>query len=817
MNRKLYWVIRKYWRKCDFYIKRLTYTIREKLELHHNLAQVQVKIVKTMILQICSSLLLAFLLAKCDGFLMDRFSLKPLLTDIVKDITIGGMGIAGVILGLYCANIASIFSAKYSNVPQNLARLFQQDIVTNSCIKQIVGYIVFCTIILLECAVGLNLYLMTMIGLLLLTIRVVVTFSLAGNRSYVLSDTFSIADIKFRDLYNTVKNVSKHDLFTTDRSFQNHYRKVAANDISILREIGHYNMSIPRNQNRTMLLFMEKMLAFVELYWENKSKISFDSLWFDKKAQYQQWHLASDSEIRIALNTGTSIQPKERQHTHWFEEELLKINQECIEKFLKDDDVSMVQRYLINLCTISQTAGEWNQDLYWIHYLESVEAISKPVICRHLSNDDIDQEIALSAVDILCSNFTSLIVGINRRLSQIDIEELLQLCTTYSDWNQCDIQSIPYLNTETCRKLYIQINAELSIEKIRITPDWYIKQTVASEIYKSIGTIIDSITAAIKSVFDIGQQLQNEKYEQAAATALSHVFEILNKCRISIRYIEEILPRLKDKHIEDSIIWEEVSTALLHKEIKQIEEKLPAILIKCSVHYAVDHWKNREDSPDFLGLCYNHISEALIRSIERDDFQEFQEIYKDYFGLVLLYQEYVRTDVIKHKEEHMAGIVFHVATAPFAEYALISGLAIIWGEFKEENCWKDLVDSVLQRFVEQDEGNKRILQIFAKQLQARQRDILGIGNRDILQTGWTQRIEHSISESPKFETEYDHFSERLKTDSKLLSEFCGSILFHGSVELHDSEDVYMIVSVNKYLPDDQKYQSRSGWERDYES
>ena len=108
-----------------------------------------------MILQICSSLLLAFLLAKCDGFLMDRFSLKPLLPDIVKDINIGGMGIAGVILGLYCANIASIFSAKYSNVPQNLARLFQQDIVTNSCIKQIVGYIVFCTIILLECAVGL--------------------------------------------------------------------------------------------------------------------------------------------------------------------------------------------------------------------------------------------------------------------------------------------------------------------------------------------------------------------------------------------------------------------------------------------------------------------------------------------------------------------------------------------------------------------------------------------------------------------------------------------------------------------------------------
>lgn len=817
MNRKIYWIVKKYLRKCIFSLKRFVYILREKYELYYNLAQIQISILKTMAVQIGISLLLVFLLTKCDSFLLDKLNLKPLSSDMFKDITIGGMGIAGVILGLYCANIASIFSAKYTNVPKNLAKLFQQDIVTNSCIKQIVGYIVFCTMLLFECAIDRNLCLASMVGLLFLTIRVVVTFSMAGNRSYALSDTFTIADLKFSDLYNTVKKVSKSSFFSADINFQNHYCKLANKDITTLSEIGQYNSNIPKNQNGTMLSFMGRILALIALYWEEKKQIPYDSFWFDKKAQYKQWHIASDTEISIALQTGTSIQPEEKKDYYWFEDKLLEINQGCFEKVLKDDDITILQRYFTNLRTISQAAGEHIENLYWVHYLEKIGAQSRSVIRKHLSNDDVDQETALSAIDMLCSNYSGVIVGINRYLSELDLEKIFQGCTTYSNFSQCDIRNNPYLNTEDCRKLYTQINAELSIEKVKITPDWFIEQTVAAEIYKSIGQIIDSITIAVKSVFDIGQQLQDEKNYQAAATALSHVFELLEKCRISIRAIEEMLPILRAKHIETSIVWEELSTEQLHNEINQIEEKLPSILIKCSACYAIGHWKNREDSPDFLGLCYNQISEALIRAIENDNFQKFQEIYKDYFSLVLLYHDYIRTDVIKHREKHLQGIVFHVATAPFLEYALISGLAIIWGEFISDSRWRNLVDDTLKRFVEMIPDSKTTLSTIAQYLQTRQHDIMGIGNRDIVQTGWVQRIEHCISESPRFETEYDQFSERLKTDSKLLSKFCGSIFFHGSVELHNPEDVYMIVSVNNYLSDDQKYQSRLGWERDYEN
>ena len=814
MNNKNFWIIQKRIRSCIFHLKKCAYTIYEKCIIWSSSAKIQLHVLKTMLYRVIFSIVLALILKYIDGLLLKNFNAQPILPDMFRDITIGGMGIAGVILGLYCANIASIFSAKYTNVPRSLAKLFQQDIVTNRCIKQIVSFIVFCTILLLECALEYDMFLASMIGLLLLTIRVVVTFSMAGNRSYALSDTFSIADIKFADIYETFNNASKINLFSTDKNFQNHYRKMAHNDIMILADIGKYNLSIPKNQNGAMLSFVERILTIIDLYWRKKADIPFDSLWFGTKTHYRQWHLASDAELSIALNTGTAIRPEDLINSNWFEDELLKTNQICIEKFLKDDDILMIQRYLTKLLDISQAAGKSNQADYWLRNLERIAKQVNPIIYKHLSSDDIDLEISLSAVDALCSNYTCVVIGINHYLTTLDLKNIFSSCISYPNKHQNNPNK-QFFNTDAYKKLSSQISAEMSIEKEKITPDWYIEQIVANEIYTTLGSIIDSIFVALTNVFDIGQQFLTSKHNYAAATALSHVFNLLEKCDIAIGRINNLLPELKAMHIEKNIVWEEVTTNQVIDQIKQIKKQLPNMLIQCSCTYAIEHWKVRGDSPDFLGLCYNHITESLIRAIESDDFIQFQEIYKDYFNLVLLYFEYIRTDVIKHTEKHMAGIVLHVATAPFLEYALVSGLAIIWGEFLGEPKWKELIDNSLSSFLDNSPNGKAIVLSMAQFLQNRQHNLAGIGNRDILQTGWVQRIEHSIYQNPAFEIVCDRFHKKIKTDSKLLASFSGFYLFDGFPSLHNPEDVYMIATVNKYLPENQKYKSISGWERNY--
>ena len=98
-------------------------------------------------------IIITWLVTKLDTVLLIKLNGEAFAADMFKDIVLGGMGIACVILGLYCANVASIFSARYTNAPKSLANTFRNDIVTNSCIKQIIGYIVVCILMLLECII----------------------------------------------------------------------------------------------------------------------------------------------------------------------------------------------------------------------------------------------------------------------------------------------------------------------------------------------------------------------------------------------------------------------------------------------------------------------------------------------------------------------------------------------------------------------------------------------------------------------------------------------------------------------------------------
>ena len=261
MNTRLYWTIKNFFQKIVFDTKRLIYVLKEKFSKQCNLLHIQFDILKVVLCQIFLAIVFVLLLKKCDALLLSYLKLDSVSLDMFKDITIGGMGIAGVILGLYCANISSIFSAKYSNVPSDLATLYQRDVITNSCINQIIRYIVVCSIFLFECVFEQPLGIASIIVLLFLTVQMVITFSVTGNRSYMLSDTFSVGDAKFQNLYNIIKKVSKRNIFTTDQSFQNHYKKIASHDVHILFEIGQYNANIPKNQNESIYTIYARINA----------------------------------------------------------------------------------------------------------------------------------------------------------------------------------------------------------------------------------------------------------------------------------------------------------------------------------------------------------------------------------------------------------------------------------------------------------------------------------------------------------------------------------------------------------------------------
>ena len=288
MSSKWYWIIRQKHRNLKFKIKRGFFAIGQRIDASERLASFSKMMLRTLMAQIAINLTLVAALYCGDRLLFSAVQILAenhavvitvLPESVLVDIVIGGIGVAGVILGLYCSNMSSIYSSKYTNAPTTISSAFQQDVITNRCVKQITGYIVFCVILLFGCLLEVPFSYVSILVLLFLTVRMVITFSIAGNRTYQLANTFNISDNIYPEVYSAIQKAVAKDSFSNDPNFQNHYQKICAKKFGILKDIAIYNRDNPANQNPAMLSFMNRNLALMGVYWENRERIYYDSFW----------------------------------------------------------------------------------------------------------------------------------------------------------------------------------------------------------------------------------------------------------------------------------------------------------------------------------------------------------------------------------------------------------------------------------------------------------------------------------------------------------------------------------------------------------
>lgn len=814
MNSMAFWIVRKKWMALMFQLKKLIFQIFQLVSKEKSSFSFYSSITRIVISKIIFWGIFAFILYKIDILVMSKYTVN-IQNKMYINILIAGMSIAGIILGLYCSNIASIYSTRYLNAPNSLSKMFEHDIVTNRCIKQIISYIIFVLILIFEVLLGIKYGICSIILVVILTISVIVSFALTGNRSYQLSDTYMIGYVLYPEIYSIVKNMTKNNFLYSDISFQNYYQKICSLKLAVLKDIATYNQMNPSNQNTAMIKFMNNNLSLLNMYWQEKTAIYYDSHWHEQKVKYPQWHLASDSTIEIALKTGTMLNTSTTKNQHWFEERIMEVNDICFDKLCNDQDIQSIYTYLGNVSNIASNAAKGNSLECLLKYVESLQKRILPICVNEWSkNAEQKDDIIAGIADILSGIYLSIIIGINQYLSLLNIDNVLNSAKHFDEFKFVNFKDNEFLNSQTAEKMYRCIEAEKLIEHQRITPDWFVDQTISQNMYNRMCEFICILdTIYNRNVLQIGNNFQNNKIYFPAIIIFSKMPEINSKIEVTLSYLNRFITTLLEKHFEPTILWRDnpLSKFIMAKDITTT--KIPAFWAECSGIYALQHWEKKDKYPDLLGFCYNNFCEYLVSAIEANDFEKFKCAYPHFLGLMMLYQQYIINDVKNIKEDHLQNIVFHVYTAPNIEYAIISGLAIIWGEFSNAPCWTELVEESLKEFVEKDkEKNIEVLLKLVEMEKIRRNHLLGIGNRDILQTGWEQRISHAIRQSNLFKFEGQLFGTKpIKTNSKLLKAFCGTSFERFG--LNKTVEVYFIACVNKYLQENNKFKSQFNWER----
>jgi len=513
-----------------FFVKRCVFRIQEKVDNVRLLFPLSKSIWWVLATEVIKGLLYVWIVTGADAWLLTKTCNDAFKNDVFRDVVLGGMGIAGVILGLYCANLSSIFSSTYTNAPPSLANAYQRDLVTNKCIRNSIRYIVVCILFLLVCLIDIDIYWFASVFFLVMTLNVVITFSTVGNRSYALADSFRIADTLRIQIGRMMKKASFRGVISTDQNFQKHFMKISDHALNIIMDIARYNAEIPKAQNQAWRSFMVSNLALLLKYWNIKPTIYHDSLWFKDKAYYQQWHKASESEVRISTQAGVPLQPKYERDIWWLEDRILEINQIGLDKLIKDHDVRALCDYIHQLGKLSEIACKAKTLVYWADHLQCIlEKLQSFIASIPKEEIDKQEELFAALAEGMCPVFIGMHVGINQEISSLNIDVLFGMITQYKSFNECDFSICSALNSAECEKLFRQIKTEFSIEGKRITPDWYIQQIVGYQIYKEYGSVLNVLENAAKCIFTFGEFLLEQKYSYMSSVVFVHYFNLRQK------------------------------------------------------------------------------------------------------------------------------------------------------------------------------------------------------------------------------------------------------------------------------------------------
>lgn len=809
MNRKIYWKIRKRILSMLFKCKVFTYKRTSKIKTSKESISFELVITKKTMLGLIKGIIIAAVLLAVDGLILKMEYFTELKGDAFIAVVIGCLSVAGVILGLYCSNISSIYSSKYANAPEAVSNAFQYDRLTQRCIGRIIDYIIFGFIAIIEVLIGCSVSWGTGFTTILGSIIVIISYSIAGNRAYQLTDVYGVAGDSFRLLKRIITSNLKSRVYSSDVNFQNHFQEVSENQIKLLYEIQRFGETLQENNNAAMVQFMCKNIALVGVYWKIKRSISKDSYWFRNAQKYQKWHLTSDTETSTALRTGTGLRFKAEHDYWWFEDEIFSINRRCIVCLCKTNDYSSLYTYLSYFDTICEIAIRNKEVNYFISQINFLREFVEKLALDIESEEEEENKFFAGIVDQISLLYLGVILESGKYYEDFDIKKVMSDTIDVLDKGK-SLDKCEMLRGNEQLDFYNKIITEVQVEKKRLTPDWLIEQNVAREAYVYINILEDAIREGIDNVFNLGQYLYDKKLLLEACIISMRFYEYESKLSRFIKIIESREKEFSKYHIDQAMVWEKPRIEKLKQVIEKWKSVIPTLLFKCSSEFTFKTWELMDEYPDFLGECYNHVCDDAIEAIIQNNANQFRVDFENLSKLMPLYQEYIRTDFLKKKDMYRVEFAYYMFTSPIVEWAQIGGLAILWGEFKSNGDWRSVVDAATTEIFGNDLKGTELAETFIEYSQNRDKFWFGSGYRDILETEWQQRIARAIRASEGYQTECAMFGMQLKTENKLLKAFCSD--FDNMGFTIDPSEVYWVLCINPMLPDEKKFHTKFSWE-----
>lgn len=698
MQKKNYWQkkFKKY--NASFKHKKFSFQVKTKFTKQKDEQKTFWIVAKSILPQLLRSLLLyAFIIATDYGLsCIDNFPkfIDKTNSSSFVDIALAFISFNGVFLAIYYSSTASIFTAKYSDVNEEVRNRFYLESTKYSV--YLINNVLFLLIFVITLSLNYYCTIFATIIVYIKTLLTLYTFYKLASIAFSLADLYKICDNSYSKIANNIKNVTKRYKYNTSE-FQDYYRKQTKKEIDILRSVSNYQILSKKHINNG-IAFCIKNLVLIKHYYQYKYIIPKNSKWFDTQAECPYWFTADAHIKTIALNTGTGLHYQEIIDEFWFEKSLLEINNNFL-KSINEYQISSINTYLsVFEQTVSETISS-STIKFWEKEIKCLWAI----VSKCFEKED---DACLS----LATNWTSLLINII-----LGIRKILSECTesklnNFFNKLQKNPDTIYRINLDllydvNVKKLLAALTKEIIIEGAIVTPEWYLRNNIGYYMRQKLKSLYDFCDFLYQVYNDSCDFLIKTGKKEITAITFMAQKEIKQKLSSVYLLIAEKDALLKTYHVDayfkdisfdyDTLIAEK--TNINKNNLKAYQQIFK--LYKSGFKKGLEH-------PDYIGYAYSNIVIDAFYSIidgETTSFIEYIKLLIDHLEII---EKEVKNSILTYTPSNYTFLMeysIRICIMDLAGYYLYYNYLIE----KEDNS-NDFIKMLDEEFVAKADSTERI-------------------------------------------------------------------------------------------------------------
>jgi len=675
--------------------------------------------------------------AKDVGFRLGNDELGLLLSTVVT--------VTGVFLGLYFTALSAVAGNLFMRAPENLQKLFLRDRKGQQYIKTLVLTTIIGIYYLLLRSFGYEVSFLGPILITILALYAVVRFMALGSQTFYFLHPGEAGSTVTGDVAAAIDDAAAGGFGWKKPYLQNHYRKQARDALGTLSSLVDFGIDPVKLSGQQLLDIAMFTGGLMSYYLEKKKQIPSNSRWFATKQEHPNWLLTEESTITMALNTGTSLQPKDIKDQLWFEVECLDVIIKVLEHLVETKQWACAQLCLEVLVSIIEGVGGNFYDDVARLIIEKVEAsVERTIITAKNPESDEDKKGHVAIVDSVGRLPIGALVSLTRYLGDRTCEDLIKEIDQVK-WSR---KTSPY-KSKLPGKLVAELEAthksyltEVAIEGKRISPQWYIRTITTQQYLANLKKYYDFIKFLNKDVYEKkSKQLLDANKVVQTAHLTDRWVEFTNKLLSLGWRVQQLTDKCADQKKVQDLPWTsidpETEKELLQNYNQEAIDKL-AILITPLATLPKTELK---DLPDYFGQAYTFGLEAAYLVAMENKADRLKKLFPSVFAGALRAYQTTRQEVEGWAEQ--SKILF--SSEPIEDILTLSGFIKIYSElYGNDELW-NICKEIWDNYLTNNPDPKATIELMIAMSSYRDSQFV-LMPRAVLRTNWDMKLRATLKE-----------------------------------------------------------------------